>query len=177
VDANDPVVSRELVKNWLEEPFEGTGSQGKRIKWMLIFDGADDPDILHDYWPQAQDGSILVTSRDPLMKTSVFPVNGGIELTGIYSEDAALLLRKLIDPESNSSIVDETLLNVVKKAGLLSPCYSSDGGCNMAQVLEAYGFSRHIQSRNRASRTSQSSRGQPEQLPTDFVLDLGPRGP
>jgi len=115
LDAGNPVVSRELVKNWLEEPFEGTGSQGKRVKWMLIFDGADDPDILHDYWPQAQDGSILVTSRDPLMKTSVFSVNGGIELTSIDFEDAALLLRKLMNLESDNSTVDETLLNIVKK--------------------------------------------------------------
>jgi hypothetical protein len=141
VDANDPVVSREFVKNWLEEPFEGTGSQGKRIKWMLIFDGADDPDILHDYWPQAQDGSILVTSRDPLMKTSVFPVNGGIELTGIYSEDAALLLRKLIDPESNSSIVDETLLNIVKKLDCFSLAIVQMAGVIWRRSLKPMDFS------------------------------------
>ncbi|GAD96164.1 tetratricopeptide repeat domain-containing protein [Paecilomyces variotii No. 5] len=55
------VVSREIVKGWLSNPrkeLSGTdkstqqGPATLEASWLLIFDNADDPMILADYWPQ-----------------------------------------------------------------------------------------------------------------------------
>ncbi|KAK7413382.1 hypothetical protein QQX98_007759 [Neonectria punicea] len=34
-------------------------------EWLIVFDNADDIELLLHYWPAANNGSILVTSRDP----------------------------------------------------------------------------------------------------------------
>jgi hypothetical protein len=39
-------------------------SDKKDCQWLLVFDNADDPDILLHAWPGAATGSILITSRD-----------------------------------------------------------------------------------------------------------------
>jgi tetratricopeptide (TPR) repeat protein len=39
---------------------------GRRDRWLLVFDNAEDPRDLHPYWPStAADGQVLVTSRNP----------------------------------------------------------------------------------------------------------------
>ena len=114
-DASDAVVSRELVKSWLEEPFEGAASQGKRIKWLLIIDSVDEPDILHDFWPQSLEGSILITSRDPLMKTSLFSVNTGADLGNLEPEEATDLLKDLIGIDPDNTTIESTLLEIAQR--------------------------------------------------------------
>jgi hypothetical protein len=37
---------------------------GIDCRWLVVFDNADDPDILSNAWPGAATGSILITSRD-----------------------------------------------------------------------------------------------------------------
>ena len=114
-DICDAVVSRELVKSWLEEPFEGAASLRKRIKWLLIIDGLNEPDFLHDYWPQASDGSILVTSRDPLLKTPLFSINTGIDLDALSPEEATSLLKDLLGLKTTQPLMEGTLLEIVQK--------------------------------------------------------------
>jgi hypothetical protein len=43
---------------------------GKRDKWMLFFDNADDPTInLNVYLPHCHHGNIIITSRNPALMT------------------------------------------------------------------------------------------------------------
>lgn len=102
----DVVVSKNLVLGWLSQPVrkirEGAQQQETSRKgtctpkWLLIFDNADDLSIVQDFWPQADCGSILLTSRDPLAKTkSHVPVANGIDLDPFGPEDAGYLLRNL----------------------------------------------------------------------------------
>ena len=88
----DPVASRELVKGWLAQPIGH--AEAKQARWLLIFDNADKPDLLHDFWPQDGQGSVLITSRDPLTKTQFYGKTG-IDLENLSVEEAKMLLRKL----------------------------------------------------------------------------------
>jgi hypothetical protein len=103
--AGDQLISRDLVISWMTEPRRYTSKISRRERgtnppkepnWLLIFDNADDLDLLADYWPISNHGSILVTSRDPLAKTRcIIPIEAGIDLDPFNTKDAATLLRNL----------------------------------------------------------------------------------
>ncbi|MCJ1352087.1 MAG: hypothetical protein MMC33_002071 [Icmadophila ericetorum] len=63
--------------------------------WLLIFDNADDPDVLMDYIHVFGSGSVLVTSRHPLAKESFTENSLSIDLQPFKDEDAKALLRKI----------------------------------------------------------------------------------
>ena len=35
------------------------------MRWLLVFDNADNIDIIHDFWPIANKGAVVVTSQNP----------------------------------------------------------------------------------------------------------------
>lgn len=102
-DCNSQVVSRELVKGWLSNPKKQIGTSDESLTidgekpnatWLLIFDNADDPTILADYWPQGS-GSILITSRDPLVKSFFTRQESGIDLKPLSDQESLSLLNRL----------------------------------------------------------------------------------
>lgn len=104
IEAGDQIVSKNVVLGWLSQPTrriqEGTvvfeGQKKDLVPWLLIFDNADDLNALRDFWPEAECGSILVTSRDPLAKTRTHvPITEGLDLEPFSAVEAGLLLRKL----------------------------------------------------------------------------------
>lgn len=102
-ECKSQVVSREIVKGWLSNPrrhisgsydFVQPGEASSEATWLLIFDNADDPITLADYWPQGS-GSILVTSRDPLSKTMFTRRPSGLDLGPLSQEDSLSLFNHL----------------------------------------------------------------------------------
>ncbi|KAK5119445.1 hypothetical protein LTR85_007545 [Meristemomyces frigidus] len=97
--AASPQDSRELLKSWLAEPLKApaqsyqtssaASGENRLAKWLILFDNADDPEILSDYWPIAGTGSVLVTSRNPMAKTSFFFGDTGHELETMAHTEAA----------------------------------------------------------------------------------------
>ncbi|KAK8052676.1 hypothetical protein PG996_011977 [Apiospora saccharicola] len=76
-DASDPqnkAINKSLALGWLTNPFKidrrGTSPQRTPASWLIIFDNADDPNILSPYTDIAKCGAVLITSRDPLSKNS-----------------------------------------------------------------------------------------------------------
>ncbi|KAK4497676.1 hypothetical protein PRZ48_010329 [Zasmidium cellare] len=64
--SKDPFASRELVKSWLKNPVMSSPSGGSvRAKWLIVFDGADSPDVLDEFESIQGQGSILITGRNP----------------------------------------------------------------------------------------------------------------
>ncbi|KAL8899113.1 MAG: hypothetical protein Q9207_006364 [Kuettlingeria erythrocarpa] len=95
--ANDQMASVDTVKGWLNNPLKNPNvpRYEEEATWLLIFDNVDDPDVLNDYWPQFGRGSILITSRDPFAKSSLYSDTGGMDLNPFCDQDAAKLLISL----------------------------------------------------------------------------------
>ncbi|MCJ1384991.1 hypothetical protein MMC17_008109 [Xylographa soralifera] len=104
--SKSPQISRDFVKTWLETPvktmpFSTTESDPfiqhtKPASWLIVFDNVDDPYHLYDYWPHDGQGSVLVTSKDPKIKSVSYIGDAGIELDVFSSDEAAALLRRLV---------------------------------------------------------------------------------
>ncbi|KUJ16719.1 uncharacterized protein LY89DRAFT_63258 [Mollisia scopiformis] len=102
-DTGDRVVSRSLVLEWLSDPRKQQPESNSielpstfsTATWLLIFDNADRIELLQDYWPiGATNGSIVITSRDPLARRDLTS-NIGIDLAPMTTQDCAKLLLKL----------------------------------------------------------------------------------
>lgn len=109
----DPQDSRELLKLWLADPWKTparsyggeteAGSSRELAKWLIIFDNADDPDVLSDYWPTDGKGSVLVTSRNPMAKTGFFFGDNGADLSTLPTPDAARWIMQLTQSNPNDA--------------------------------------------------------------------------
>lgn len=62
--------------------------------WLLIFNNADDPMILADYWPQ-DSKSILVTSCDLYAKSMFTRRHSGLDLGPLTQQDSLSLFNNL----------------------------------------------------------------------------------
>ena len=132
VDAKNQVVTRDLVKGWLANPVRSYSNLDKGVEyatWLVIFDNADDPDLLADFWPLNGPGCVLVTSRDPLTKKNGFSTMDGIDLEPFSHEEGAELLVKLsgrksqVGEEASSIDISELLggfpLAITQMAGII----------------------------------------------------------
>ena len=114
-NAKDPVASRAIVKGWLADPFQDFQMhQGRKMSWILFFDGADKPDIVHDFWPHDGQGSVVVTSRDTMVGRSFCFGGTDIKLDSLSGEDAVALFQRLLKPETSPELY-QVLLEVATK--------------------------------------------------------------
>ncbi|KAM5481580.1 hypothetical protein McanCB56680_004116 [Microsporum canis] len=108
-EAFNPVVCRELAKGWLENPVRVLDHEHDIVsqadaQWLIVFDNADSPDLLQDYWPLSSNGSILVTSRDPLAKSSPSISSKYIDLAPLGNNEGAELLQRLSHVTENVEV-------------------------------------------------------------------------
>lgn len=90
--SSSPVANREAVKLWLQN------NDG----WLLVFDNADKPDVLKDFWPSRHcRGCIIITSRDSSASKWATPSDGieVAEVTCLRDDDGAMLLMSRIPEE------------------------------------------------------------------------------
>ncbi|KAM3452599.1 hypothetical protein NHJ6243_009325 [Beauveria neobassiana] len=135
------LVSREILKGWLSNPQSkllasdeiGQANQAEReATWLLIFDNADDPTMLADYWPQGS-GSILVTSRDPLAKTMFTSRCAGLDLGPLSQQDGLSLFNHLT--ANSNTQEDETARHISKALGNIPLAISQMAGIIRRQDL------------------------------------------
>lgn len=135
-ECKSQVVSREIVKGWLSnsrrdlsdsDDLAQPGHDRLEVSWLLIFDNADDPMILADYWPQGS-GSILITSRDPFSKSMFTRNPSGLDLGPLTSDDSLSLFKHLTsgieEPENETAQqISEALggipLAIAQMAGII----------------------------------------------------------
>lgn len=102
---SDPVATREIVKGCMSNPFSQTpddfNSPVRETSWLLIFNNADDHELLEDYWPVTGVGAVLATSRNPVAKEGVYRP-AGID-PPLPISDASRLLLKLSAREKESN--------------------------------------------------------------------------
>ncbi|KAK5451987.1 hypothetical protein LTS15_007710 [Exophiala xenobiotica] len=90
----NPVVSREIAKEWLSNPIKDP-VRSTEATWLIIFDNADDPDLVADYVQNLGNGALLVTTRDPDAK-DLFPSSTkDILVDSLSPQEGAALLRTL----------------------------------------------------------------------------------
>lgn len=140
-ECKSQVVSREIVKGWLSNPrknlsgldeFAQPGQVKSEANWLLIFDNADDPMILADYWPQGS-GSILITSRDPLAKSMFTRRPQGIDLGPLSEEDSISLFNHLTTASNDSE--DDTARKIADALGGVPLAISQMAGIIRRQDL------------------------------------------
>ena len=176
--AGDRVVSRNLVMSWLSNPVstldgeEGL-SRNKPVNWLMIFDNADDPEILSGYWPGSKHGAVLVTSRDPLAKTSLY-CKQGIDLDPLSIEESASLLRSLAIPEQSDAQAEQSIA-VAKRLGGLPLAISQAAAYIQSQDLTYSEFLEICEVESMASKFRQVKLGYnqeyPHTLSTVWALD------
>lgn len=67
----------------------------ERASWLIIFDNVDRADTLKEFWPKEAAGSVLVTCRDPLIKSSIYLRNTRVFLPELLEEEGIALLLRL----------------------------------------------------------------------------------
>ncbi|PON30775.1 tetratricopeptide repeat domain-containing protein [Trichoderma gamsii] len=142
-ECKSQAVNREFVKGWLSnsrkdlsapDELMQPGQTGPETTWLLIFDNADDPVILADYWPQGS-GSILITSRDPLAKSMFTRRPLGLNLAPLSKQDSLTLFSHLTsvsnEPDCDTARKVTDVLGGVPLAisqmavGKILPCLNS----------------------------------------------------
>lgn len=115
-----PEVSREIVKAWLKNPLRVIAAdkpeQHSDVNWLIVFDNADDPEILLPFWPQESKGSVLITSRNPLAKEGQFAEVQGVDLPPMSFSIAGRLLQKISLREAESMSL-ETCTTIAGRLG------------------------------------------------------------
>ena len=175
----DPVASREVVKAWLADPSRMDPFDDRLASWLLVFDNADDPEILHDFLPRDGQGCILITSRDPLVRTNIYFGDSGINLGALESAEAAALLRKLtqygnnVDAEKLSRKIVDRLdcfpLAIVQMAGIIQR-----QSLSLADFLELY--NEEVEQKDLHSQKYGPQQGYDHTLTTVWALQTLTRG-
>lgn len=97
--------SIEIAKTWLANPL--STPERTNCRWLLIFDNADNLDVITNYVPHQGNGAVLVTSRDPFAKDHFFSNGSGIDVKPLSLDDGAALLHKLIPKTDETHSIDE----------------------------------------------------------------------
>lgn len=95
LDARDHILTRDLVLGWLAKSmksYKHLDKMNEKASWLLVFDNADNPEILNSFWPIHFSGSVLITSRDPLAKTYIYSQGGRMVLPPLKAQEATRFL-------------------------------------------------------------------------------------
>ncbi|KAK7992997.1 tetratricopeptide repeat domain-containing protein [Apiospora saccharicola] len=134
-DPHNKTVNRGLAIGWLTNPFKIDRSapslQKHPASWLVVFDNADDPDILMPYREIAHCGAVLITSRNPLSKNSFSSSAVGVELGLFNDEEAGRFLQEITNVRGHE---DEAEL-IGSKLGGLPIAIAQMGGMIRLQYL------------------------------------------
>ena len=106
VDPSDTTDNQELCaetfRTWLADPVKApleTQEAQTLVKWLLVFDNAEDPAVIRKFWPGGQSGSILLTTRNPRLASPELSIAGKMRLQGFSTVEGAQLLRRCAQDE------------------------------------------------------------------------------
>ncbi|KAL2672316.1 hypothetical protein Neosp_013020 [[Neocosmospora] mangrovei] len=93
------------VMNWLREC---------DYKWLVIFENVDNEELLQNYWPSSARGSILVTSRQRILGTTL--LDGACEVSSLSDAEGASMIRLILDnkiSDANDRELVEEMANIL----------------------------------------------------------------
>ena len=91
------------LKSWME---------GSRDEWLVVFDNADDLDILKPFWPSGNRGTIIITSRN---HAATALTKKGALIKPLPVEDGENLFMSIISNAGDDEMSDEETSQWVKK--------------------------------------------------------------
>lgn len=120
----DRVVSRNIALEWLANPRKrlprGSESESNDVHvtdseatWLVIFNNADNLELLQSYWPVGSSGSILITTRDPFARRG----RAGKDLESFSTTDAAALLLMKLSAFQDSPQSKQTSIALATRLG------------------------------------------------------------
>ncbi|KAI1122604.1 NB-ARC and TPR domain protein [Nemania abortiva] len=98
--AEDHDENRTLVLSWL---------QHTRCRWLIIYDNVEDLDLLLQYWPSANQGQALITSRN--RNFAFEPADGGLEIATWDTETGSQFLLHLLSTGISASLTSEEVMS------------------------------------------------------------------
>ncbi|KAL9020625.1 MAG: hypothetical protein Q9180_008642, partial [Flavoplaca navasiana] len=115
------------VKTWLTEAaLEDFSSRIEDHRWLLVFDNAEDADLLSHAWPSDAQGSLLITTRNPNL--ALDPAAGGFQIQPFDEMDGAKFLLKLINLDVDSQIHQHLAKEIAHHLGSLPLALNQIGG-------------------------------------------------
>lgn len=106
--------------------------------WMLIFDNADDLEVLRHAWPTNGEGSILITTRDANAVHS--PASKGFHVQPFDVEDGSEVLLSLVGQDYTSTSNREKAVEITKSLGGLPLALTQIGGFIVQRKLSLRDF-------------------------------------
>ena len=181
-EAHSQIVSRSLLKGWLANPTKSDIDTDvdinpvKDATWLMIFDNADDPKLLGDYWPDGP-GSVLVTSRDPLAKRLFSIRPSGIDLKPLSDADGGSLLVRLTETDESPEEDAESTARQISHslAGLPLAITQMAGYIRRNDLSLSELFSLYQESEERvalfSTRYDTEAKGYPHSIATVWALE------
>ncbi|KAK3947355.1 hypothetical protein QBC32DRAFT_224369 [Pseudoneurospora amorphoporcata] len=112
--------SREIVMHWLGRPLKDMSapeSPENFANWLIIFDNVKDVDVLSDHWPKFGRGSVLITSRDPIVTRTLYaPQSSRIDLMTLSKQESKDLLQNLTQVEAEPSAKEIEAVDILAEA-------------------------------------------------------------
>ena len=100
----------ETFRTWLGDPVKGAPESQEvktLIKWLLVFDNAENTEVIQKFWPGGRHGTILLTTRNPLLASPELCVTGKLQLQGFPNADGARFLRLRAQDENPNDLRTE----------------------------------------------------------------------
>ena len=107
-------------------------------RWLLVFDNADDLEILTHAWPGSGQGSILITSRD--FAASFSPAETGIRVTAFDESVGAAVLLMLVNQDTSLAENQSATKQISQTLGGLPLALNQIGGFIVKQRLTLKDF-------------------------------------
>jgi len=86
------------------------------MRWLIIFDNVEDPELLHANWPTGQ-GHSLVTTRNHVL--AFHPADSGLEVQPFSSQEGAEFLNHLLSRDVDYSTSNDDLTSAIQLSNSL----------------------------------------------------------
>ncbi|TVY82554.1 hypothetical protein LSUE1_G002863 [Lachnellula suecica] len=98
-----------LVLNWLQQT---------QCRWLLVYDNAEDMDLLRDYWPSASRGQALITTRNRSFGFEI--ADGGLEIHTWDTETGSRFLLHLLSTDISEELKEDEVVSATELSHKLS---------------------------------------------------------
>lgn len=126
-EALDPVITTNLVKEWLSNPSKSVriadDQSQAQPRWLLVLDNVDDTQVMKRFWPIEGPGCVLITSRDPLAKEPTVLADAGCDVDVLNPDESSAMLSRLTKRTGDGRAVGDRLgglpLAIVQMASVI----------------------------------------------------------